>query len=185
MVNRHLIQSFTIETDLTQFFAQTFTWVQFAFAIKSQIETELGTVMGLIRKIVVIGGAFLAMPSPPQTSQTAAVTPSSSWTFITAAADTFSDFKGFCDRKPQVCVTAQYLAVSVEGKAKYSAKLLYEWASESTPPALQGAAELAKVDPIKTSALGPELASIQKGTSTLHIEDLVPEWHGTLLPEKG
>jgi Family of unknown function (DUF5330) len=139
--------------------------------------------MGMIRKIIVVGGALMAMPSPPQTSQTGTAAPSSSWSYISAAVDTVSDFKSFCERKPDVCVTAQYLAGSIEGKAKYSAKLVYEWASESASPEQKLPGKLAKVDHIKTSSVGPELAAAS--TSTLRIEDLVPEWHGTLQPEKG
>jgi hypothetical protein len=139
--------------------------------------------MGLIRKIIVVGGALMAMPSPPQTSQTAVTAPSTSWSYVSAAADAVSDFKGFCERKPQVCMTAQYLASTVEGKAKYSAKLVYEWASESSSPEEKPPAKLAKADNIKTSTVGPEFA--RQSTSTLRIEDLVPEWHGTLQPEKG
>ena len=41
----------------------------------------------------------------------------------------------FCGRQPMVCVTADFIATKLEAKAKYSAKLIYEWANEasSTP----------------------------------------------------
>jgi Family of unknown function (DUF5330) len=183
MVKCLLISPLKLELHLTQFFASGFSRAKFYLAMTRQDETELGTVMGLIRKVFVVGGALLAMPSPPQTSQTGSAAASTSWSYFSAAADTVSDFKGFCDRKPQVCVTAQYLAGSLEGKAKYGAKLIYEWASDSSSQAPKPGGNLAKADQIKTSATGPQLATAS--TSTLRIEDLVPEWHGTLQPEKG
>jgi Family of unknown function (DUF5330) len=137
--------------------------------------------MGLIRKIIVVGGALMAMPNAPHS--TPDQNGSSSWTYISAAAETVSDFKGFCDRKPQVCVTAQYLAQSLEGKAKYSAKLVYEWANESTsgkPQQVKLLDGVAKINDIKTGSIEPKLAS-----APTRIEDLIPEWRGTLLPEKG
>jgi Family of unknown function (DUF5330) len=135
--------------------------------------------MGLIRKAIVIGGALFAMPSPPalQTGVADMSTPSTSWTYIAAAADTVADVKSFCERKPQVCSTAQYLAGSLEGKAKYSAKLVYEWANDSTATHPQ---VLAKADPIETGTVDNKVATSLSGNSTLRIEDLIPEWRGTI-----
>ncbi len=121
----------------------------------------------------------MAMPSPPaqlQSGATALTTPSTSWTYIAAAADTVADLKSFCERKPQVCSTAQYLAGSLEGKAKYSAKLVYEWAN-STAPTPQS---LAKADPIRTGSVDVKMAASAPVNSTLRIEDLIPEWRGTI-----
>ncbi len=136
--------------------------------------------MGLIRKAIVIGGALLAMPSPPAQLQNGVADlsyPSTSWTYIAAAADTVADLKSFCERKPQVCTTAQYVAGSLEGKAKYSAKLVYEWASESSASHPQ---ILAKADPIETGTADHKVATSLSGNSTLRIEDLIPEWRGTI-----
>ena len=146
--------------------------------------------MGLYRKLFVVGALF-ALPSPPQSAQDAGSQASSlvSWNYISAAAETVSDFKGFCERKPQVCVTAQYLATSLEGKAKYGAKLVYEWANESGSelnsrlPA--NLAKNNKADPLTTSSVGSDVASAAMSSSTLGLEDLIPEWRGTLQPEKG
>ncbi len=88
--------------------------------------------MGLIRKAIVLGGVLLALPSPPAVQQMAggqANFQSSTFATITAAADTVADFKGFCQRRPQACVIGQYLAYTLENKAKYTARLLYEWAN--------------------------------------------------------
>ncbi len=146
--------------------------------------------MGLLRKAIFIGGIIFAMPSPPvilQPGQIAQTMPdSTSWTYIAAAADAVADMKSFCDRKPQVCSTAQYLAVTMEGKAKYSAKLLYEWANESTHGQTAALPQnLAASDPINTGTIKPKLRGTLAENSTLKIEDLVPEWHGTLTPDKG
>jgi hypothetical protein len=150
---------------------------------------NLEFMMGMIRKIIVVGGALLAMPSPPPSEHTGGVAqntmPSSSWTYISAAAETVADVKGFCARKPQVCGTAQYLAASLEGKAKYSAKLVYEWASESSSGSSYMPQSLALADPIKTGSADVQVASSLSGNTTLRMEDLIPEWRGTIEPEKG
>ena len=150
----------------------------------------MGAMMGLLRKAIVLGGVILAMPSPPATVQSnqmaQAMADSTSWTYIAAAADTVADMKSFCERKPQVCITARYIAVTMEGKAKYSAKIIYEWASESTggQTALMPK-NLAAADPINTGTVQVKLRGTLAENSTLKIEDLVPEWHGTLTPDKG
>ena len=148
--------------------------------------------MGLIRKIIVVGGALMAMPSPPPDGKDMPGaqnnTPSSSWTFISAAADTVADMKGFCERKPQVCGTAQYLAGSLEGKAKYSAKLVYEWASDRAAgpaPSRNATPSEVRSDPITTASMGLRLTPQIEGRSTLKMEDLIPQWRGTLLPDRG
>jgi Family of unknown function (DUF5330) len=153
--------------------------------------TKLGVEMGLFIKAIIFGGVILAMPSPPPDLSGSAATdisaPSSSWSYISAAAETVADFKNFCERKPQVCVTAQYMAGSLEGKAKYSAKLVYEWASaEPAKPKLPNKAKAAvQADPIQTGSIDMHLKGTLNENSTLRMEDLVPEWHGTVEPEKG
>lgn len=146
--------------------------------------------MGLIRKAIFIGGLVFAMPSPPvtvQPGQTASVLPdSTSWAYITVAAETVADLKSFCDRKPQVCTSAQYIAGSMEGKAKYSAKLIYEWASESTKGQSGVLPDnMAAVDPNTTVVMKTKLRGTIAENSTLKMEDLVPTWRGTLAPQKG
>jgi len=98
--------------------------------------------MGLIRKAIVLGGIFFALPSPPAVQPMAggqANLQSSTFATLTAAADTVADFKGFCERRPQACVTGQYLAYTLEGKAKYTARLLYEWANPAKTEQVQTA----------------------------------------------
>ena len=96
--------------------------------------------MGLIRKALVVGGILFALPTPPATQQVAgadASLQSSTFATLSAAAETFADFKGFCERRPQACATGQYLAATLEGKARYSARLLYEWANPTPAPQIQ------------------------------------------------
>ena len=146
--------------------------------------------MGFIIKSLVVGGTLLALPSPPHSEQDGSgqSADANSWAYISAAAETVSDFKGFCERKPQVCVTAQYLAAGLESKAKYNAKLLYEWANESSsdkPMLVKVPRNLAKADPIRTSSADRVVASVESSGSTLRIEDLLPEWQGKGPPKKG
>jgi Family of unknown function (DUF5330) len=164
----------------------SFTVLKFLRVRKSVWEEKRKNNMGLIRKAIVIGGALMAMPSPPpdQTgNQVAISSPSTSWAYIAAATDTVADLKSFCERKPQVCGTAQYLAVTLEGKAKYSAKIIYEWANDSTsvishkPSSIQ---ELAAADPIMTGTSGLRLTTDLSANSTLRLDDLVPEWRGSI-----
>ncbi|MDE2385190.1 MAG: DUF5330 domain-containing protein [Alphaproteobacteria bacterium] len=91
--------------------------------------------MGLFRKAIVLGGILYALPSPPPEALVAGGQPSlqsSTFATITAAADTVADFKGFCERRPQACITGQYLAYTLEAKAKYSARIIYEWANPNS-----------------------------------------------------
>ena len=134
--------------------------------------------MGLIRKALVVGGLFLALPSPPAPLGADGQPSMQSSTFaaFTAAADTFADFKGFCERRPQACITGQYLAAVFEGKARYGVHLIYEWAN---PQAAQDTQQTATTLPL---AKPDTKAKPQLRLATLNdskpksIEDLL---HGT------
>jgi hypothetical protein len=157
--------------------------------------------MGLIRKAILIGGVIAAMPSPPPdgADPNQMATQSSlgaSIAYVSAVGATVSDAKGFCARQPQVCSTAQYFATSLQGKARYSAKLIYQWANESGVTAPQGAnsgqmvAQVSpKAEPVVPAA--PATPALRKKThvnmadnSDLRIEDLINDMHGTLPPAK-
>ena len=83
---------------------------------------------------------------------------------------------------PAYARLATYVAGRLEAKAKYSAKLIYEWASDATsdPGVPQGSQEAIAVDPLQTGSV--KLAAAEEkpaeGQSTLQIEDLIPEWRG-------
>lgn len=149
--------------------------------------------MRLIRTLLILGGAGFLLPSPPE-SVTAANTPVaaqdvSTFEMLSSATSAVTDVAGFCVRQPDVCETAVYVAGKLEAKAKYSARLIYEWASESTSdPALPATTQEAiKVDMMATGSMKLALAEDKeppKSQSTLEIEDLIPEWRGPVQKPK-
>jgi Family of unknown function (DUF5330) len=130
--------------------------------------------MGMLRTIIIVGAAIALMPTPPP-EERGALAPSGPGTFayMAAAAETVADMRSFCQRNPNVCHTAGALAVTLEGKAKYSAKLVYEWANEATGDT-------------HPSALPANLAAAddEADDSTLTVADLaVPFRKPTVLPK--
>jgi hypothetical protein len=118
--------------------------------------------MGMLRTLVVVGAGIAIMPSPPPSATDAAgAAPVSSFAYLAAAAETVADMRSFCQRNPNVCVTAGAVAQTLEGKAKYSAKLVYEWANEA-----QGNGHPA--------ALPDDMADLE--TDTLSADDRKPVW---------
>jgi hypothetical protein len=133
--------------------------------------TPEGEAMGMLRTIVILGAGLALLPSPPQGVGEPQTGPGS-FAYLAAAAETFADVRGFCARNPNVCVTAGSFANTVEGKAKYSAKLIYEWANDATA----GQADGTPADPVQTSAPPAKLASLKVSQNTLTVADLLPEW---------
>ncbi len=91
--------------------------------------------MGILRTTLVLGAIFALLPMPPQSAEpghTEIAEALGTFGYMVAAAEAFSDVKGFCMRKPAVCDAAGHVAVKIEAKAKYSAKLIYEWANDAT-----------------------------------------------------
>jgi len=144
--------------------------------------------MGYLRNALIIGGLALALPAPPPSDSGGEVPQqSSTFAFVAAAADTFADVRSFCQREPGVCQTASHIAMTMETKAKYSARLIYEWASEATTQsnAKPGPKdELANADPIATGAMS-KAKNPAISQSTLKLEDLLPEWQAPGTPHKG
>lgn len=149
--------------------------------------------MRLIRTILLLAGGGFLLPSPPDTAapQGQPVQAVSTIAVISSATSAFSDVASFCTRQPGVCETAGYVAGRLEAKAKYSAKLIYEWASDATadPAVPQGSQEAIKVDMMKTGSVEvadntPPSQQPQESQSTLKIEDLIPEWRGPATPKK-
>lgn len=128
--------------------------------------------MGMLRTLLVLGVGFALMPSPPPdpNGDKAAAGPGS-FAYVAAAAETMADLRSFCQRNPNVCVTAGAMAQTVEGKAKYSAKLIYEWANGGNLPEKWAAS-----DPIQTSAPPAKNLDLRVSQNTLTLADLVPEW---------
>jgi Family of unknown function (DUF5330) len=150
--------------------------------------------MRLIRTLLLIAGIGVLLPSPPETvvAQGQAGPEVSTFAMITSASSAFADVASFCQRQPDVCQTATYVAGRLEAKAKYSARLIYEWASDATtdPAALPGTQEAIKVDMMETGSVKvaandpPPAKEEDSGQSTLQIEDLIPEWRGPVPPKQ-
>jgi Family of unknown function (DUF5330) len=136
--------------------------------------------MGLLRNFAVLGAIAFAMPNPPAAEQSDGIVPPtvSSLAYVSAAAQTFADLKGFCERQVNVCDTAGRIAVTMEAKAKYSAKLIYEWANEAGNPQASRSPlpkNVVDADPISTGSLSMA-AKHKVSQSTLLLDDLLPAW---------
>ena len=122
--------------------------------------------MRIIRTIVLLAAAAYFLPSPPEDRPGASLQASGdppATEFLSAAVSTIADMSDFCTRQAPVCDTAHYLAVKLEGKAKYGIELLYQWAHESNDLNVQS----------QTAAANDAKAA---GRNTLQLEDLIPEW---------
>ncbi len=155
--------------------------------------------MRLIRTILVLSGAGFLLPSPPEqisaSSATALTEQVSTLAMLSSASSAVTDVAGFCSRQPEFCGSAAYVAGKLEAKAKYSVKLLYEWAAEPSGPAVEEITispeepAATKADMLKTGTTladqgvtpGPLQA---KSQSTLKLEDLIPEWRGPSDPRQ-
>jgi Family of unknown function (DUF5330) len=106
--------------------------------------------MGILRTLIIAGAGLALLPSPPpELSGAPQPEGPGNFAYLAAAAETVADLKGFCERNPSTCSTAGTVAMVVEGKAKYSAKLVYEWANaETSKPALTQTAELQPPKPV-------------------------------------
>lgn len=87
--------------------------------------------MGILRKAIILGAVVLALPNPPASEQPDGIVPETTSTFayVAAASEAFADVRSFCERRPGVCEVAGKLAGNMEVKAKYGARLVYEWAN--------------------------------------------------------
>jgi Family of unknown function (DUF5330) len=146
--------------------------------------------MRIFRTIILLTGIAVLLPSPPeQPGAAVAATEAGSDApgLVATAAQTVYDVASFCSRQPGVCDTAGYLAGKMEAKAKYSVRLLYEWANESvSDPAVPTSIEDIAADPMNTgSSPALRLKTVADGQSTLKLEDLIPEWRGPVKPRKG
>lgn len=144
--------------------------------------------MRLIRTILLLSGVGVLLPSPPDNLPDIAQASAeevSTLQMVSSAGSAVSDVASFCARQPDVCQTAAYVAGRLEAKAKYSIKLLYDWASDaSSGPELRQTIQ--EVDSLQTGSMQVALAGAEKskGQSTLRIEDLIPEWRGPARPKK-
>jgi Family of unknown function (DUF5330) len=147
--------------------------------------------MGILRNSMIIGAIAIAMPAPPPSERAGVIEPQASTiAYVSAASDTFADVRTFCQRKPGVCETAGHVAATMEAKAKYSAKLIYEWANEAAISSNGKSAlsdELASADPIATGTRD-HVRPARQSQSTLILSDILPEWQAPVnkpQPKKG
>jgi Family of unknown function (DUF5330) len=143
--------------------------------------------MRVLRPLFFFGAIAILLPSPPgengRSSLIASRSDISTPEIVHAASRTVSDVGDFCARQPMVCETAGFIATKLEAKAKYSAKLIYEWANEaSSAPSGE--------DPFETEALAtaslPAVADNggMPSQNTLRVEDLIPDWRDPLPARK-
>jgi Family of unknown function (DUF5330) len=134
--------------------------------------------MRIIRTIVLLAAAAYFLPSPPEDRLGASLQGGDdppATEFLSAAVSTVADMRDFCTRQATVCDTAHYLAVKLEGKAKYSVELLYQWAHESNDLLPSQQAYYTKgVAAQRQTAAANDAEGI--GQNTLQLEDLIPEW---------
>ena len=146
--------------------------------------------MRIFRTILLLTGVTTFMPSPPEDFTSLPVTAKTDQAapgLMGSATLAIADAAGFCSRQPQVCQTAGYVAGKLEAKAKYSVRLIYEWASESSsgPQVSPFPNQADKTDPLVTGSTRMAAAEVPPaGQSTLRIEDLIPEWRGPPAPKK-
>lgn len=144
--------------------------------------------MGMLRTLVVVSAALALMPSPPPdpNGEAAPVGPGS-FAYVAAAAETVADMRAFCRRNPNVCATAGAMAQTVESKAKYSAKLIYEWANDASGNHQRQSLSLpvATSDPIQTSSAPAQGTDLTESQNTLTLADLVPEWRSPKVNPRG
>ena len=141
--------------------------------------------MKLIRTSIVLCGLAALLPSPPDEAGASQTPAPSSMEMASAAASAVGDARGFCGRQPAVCETTRFVAHRLELKAKYAARLVYEWASDGKPaqPALQKI-KPAKADPMTTGAAPATPLTVHLSQNTLRLEDLIPEWRSPLQARK-
>jgi|SRR5262245_7436517 len=134
--------------------------------------------MRIVRTMVLLAVAAYFLPSPPEDRLGASLQPSDeppATEYLSVAASTVADMRDFCSRQTAVCDTAHYLAVKLEGKAKYGIELLYQWAHESNDPMPAQQAYESKGAASQSRATAANDAAAP-GQNTLQPDDFIPEW---------
>lgn len=139
--------------------------------------------MRVFKTILLFGLLALMVPAPPEAElQEAGITVSTP-ALLSAATQTVADLGQFCGRQPGVCETAGFVAAKLEAKAKYSVRLIYDWANEAeAAPGKLPVRDLQveAVDPIETGSTRRIVAALAEDidSGTLTLDDCVPEWRG-------
>jgi hypothetical protein len=134
--------------------------------------------MRIVRTIILLSAIVILMPSPPESAKKdvglVAASDVSAPEIFVAATRAASDLGGFCAREPQVCVTASYVAEMLEAKAKYSVRLIYDWANEAS----SGDAAPEQADAVDHLVTSSTKVAVDEPVSqnTLEVEDRIPAW---------
>ncbi len=136
--------------------------------------------MRILRAAFFLSVIAVLAPSPPESEVEKALaereSAPSNYEMLSAAGNAVSDVSQFCQRQPDVCRTAKYMVARLEAKAKYSVRMLYEWASDAGTGDLARLpyADQAAADRITTGSTLKLADRSDRGT--LKPEDLVPAW---------
>jgi hypothetical protein len=94
--------------------------------------------MGITKYMLLGLAAFALAPMPPEGAQTGndarPAATLQTHEMISVAIGTFTDVASFCQRQPQACDAIGNIAAIAEAKAKYSVRLMYEWANGGQIP---------------------------------------------------
>jgi hypothetical protein len=140
--------------------------------------------MKILRAAIYLGVLAFLLPSPPAEDSSqkpaalgaaglVAVPSANGGDLFAAAVGAVDDVSGFCTRQPMVCDTAHTVLLKLEARAKYSLRLLYQWA-ESPEQRPASSTEATIGDPITTSTVAVGRES-QAGDGLLPA-DLLPKW---------
>ena len=169
--------------------------------------------MKLIKYSLIAAVGVFLLPAPPPDSfavmQGGSRINLETGEVLSAAASTYSDVSGFCERQPAVCSTASQVFSALETRAKYNFQRLYEWSQSSGQPSFSSPApslsfsvrpqaklEALQTDPIITGSIksseGNRLvpmmlaeATKKPSVNTLQLEDLLPVWRGPVRSSTG
>jgi hypothetical protein len=138
--------------------------------------------MRIFRTLILLTGAGLLLPSPPEGWQASdhGVPEPSTLELLTSAGAAASDAASFCSRQPEVCSVAGYLTQKLTAKALYSASLVWGWADHEGPQPADASGPFAAIS--VPGDIPEPLPAEQSGQSTLELDDLIPDWRG---PQKG
>ena len=147
--------------------------------------------MKIIKTIVIVSAIAFFLPSPPDGGKKPGP---ASPELMSAAVSAAGDMGGFCMRQPAVCSTAMSLAGTLEAKARYSVKLLYEWAIGAPQTGSTGPAPEIEAPAKSPAQIGGQsenanfaetLAADASSQNTLRLEDIIPEWRDPRAVKRG
>ncbi len=131
--------------------------------------------MRILRTIFCLAVVTVLMPTPPEDMGGGNHKSAATGELLSAAVNTVADVNGFCSRQASVCDTANLVAVGLEAKAKYSVRLIYEWANESRGGTVPDQAF--ETDRLPTASVEQVAGySDESSQNTLRVDDLIPDW---------